>query len=364
MNEVPKDAEELISLAEVDKNIADLDDDGRVRVLRKQLANLQKKLIEKETGRDLLKSSFDEAYSDPLQVKGDISYKSSGRSSREEVAVAHLSDVHFGKRTESYGIEVAESRVRMFAAKVLQQTDIRRSFAKIKYLRVYLGGDMVEGDGGIFPGQNFEMDSDIITQAIKTGPEIIADCILTWLKNFDKIHISGVPGNHGRSGKFKDKRLNYDSLFYDTLRRMVGLAIPEDQHKRVTWDLPFDRHSDRAWYSIDNIYGWGTMMVHGHQIRGMLGVPWYGVGKKVAGWIDVIPEPWNYLFMGHFHTDAKFVINRRLILANGTTETSNAYAAESMAASGEPVQRLCFFDKSHGLIVDSPIYLSDREPVA
>jgi hypothetical protein len=363
---VPKKAErkskpildELLSLAEMESKLLDLNADERVRLLRKENQSLRRKLSEKETGLELVRDAFCEAYNEPLDIRLPALPKSGKAKPLQEIAVIHLSDVHFGKRTETYSFEVAEERVRELARTVLRLVEIRRNFARIDELRVYLGGDLVEGDG-IFPGQAFESDADLVKQAIKRGPEVLCECILLWLTRFKSIKVVGVPGNHGRASRFGSKRLNYDSLFYDVLRHMVAIA---GHSARIQWDLPFDRPSGREWYAVDQVFGWGSLIVHGDQIHGQLGMPWYGVGKKAGGWIDTVPDPWSYLFFGHFHTLAKFTINKRLMLANGTTESSNAYAAENMAACGDPVQRCAFFDAKHGLIADQPIYLSERTP--
>ncbi len=72
-----------------------------------------------------------------------------------------------------------------------------------------------------------------------------------------------------------------------------------------------------------------------------------------------MPVPWDYLWLGHFHTPASVVLNHREALATGSPESGNEYAAEQLAACGSPRQRLAFFDDDHGLIVDIPLYLDD-----
>lgn len=333
------------------------DEDAKIKRLKQEIRKLTNKLDEKQTGIDLLHAAFREAYSESVNI-APIKVKPKKSSKKyEEVAVLHLSDIHFGKKTDTYNFSVASERMEYLFQSVIRVTEIRRHAAKIDKCRLYLGGDFVEGDG-IFPGQAHEVDQDLVDQAIKNGPEVIADGIMTLLENFQSIHICGVPGNHGRVSKTHAKRLNWDSLFYETLRLIFNKV---KESKRITWDLPLDRKA-KNWFAVDNVLGWGCMIVHGDQVRGQLGFPWYGFGKKVAGWIDVVQEPWDYLFAGHFHTCANFTINKRIILANGTSESDNEYAAESLAAGGEPSQRLCFFCESHGLVADSPIYLTTRQP--
>ena len=72
-----------------------------------------------------------------------------------------------------------------------------------------------------------------------------------------------------------------------------------------------------------------------------------------------MPEEWTYLAFGHFHQFAFGTLNKRYFIANGTTESSNVYAQEQLAASGDPCQRLAFFERKHGLIADHQIFLDN-----
>jgi hypothetical protein len=56
------------------------------------------------------------------------------------------------------------------------------------------------------------------------------------------------------------------------------------------------------------------------------------------------------------------VLNHRILLANGTTESDNDYAQEQLAACGHPCQRLAFFNAKHGLIADHQVFLAERLP--
>ena len=101
------------------------------------------------------------------------------------------------------------------------------------------------------------------------------------------------------------------------------------------------------------------LIVHGDQIRGgFAGFPWYGAARKAQGWIDAIPEQWETLYFGHFHTYTGGTLNRRRWYCNGTTESDNEYAQEQLAACGMPVQRMQFWNREHGMVADRPVYLT------
>jgi hypothetical protein len=240
--------------------------------------------------------------------------------------------------------------------------NLRRTYAKIDRLTLLLGGDFIEGEGEIFPTQAHEIDQDLIDQMIKFGPERIAEVVLYFSRLFPTVSVIGVPGNHGRQGKRAAKRNNADSIFYEVVRLIVR-SVNAQQAKRVKWSLPLDRERGDEWFANFKICDkWGGLLVHGDQIRGQLGFPWYGYGKKLGGWSSILPA-FDFLFSGHFHTDASFDIFNRHVFSTGSTESDNSYAKENMAAAGSPKQRLCFFNKRYGLLSDSPLHLSNHRPM-
>lgn len=353
-------AEQLASLSDIDQRLLELNSDSRVSLLRKENKQLREKLKRRDSGMEIVKAAFDEAYASPLDIVIDKPPKQRPAKTSEE-ALLHLTDIHFGKETTTYNSAVAAERVVAACEATAEIVSLRRTFAEIKTLRLALGGDMVEGEGAIFPGQAHEIDQDLINQMIKFGPTHIANAILYLLQVFDSIAVDAVPGNHGRQGKFAAKRNNADSIFYEVVRLIVSVADPKSA-ARITWNLPLDRPAGEEWFANFKICGrWGGLLVHADQVRGQLGFPWYGYGKKVAGWASCLPT-FDYLFGGHFHTHASFDLHDRQVMSTGSTESDNAYAKENMAAAGSPKQRLCFFNRKWGLLADHPIHLTQREP--
>lgn len=347
-------------LPAIDRELMDLDADARVALLRRENRRLNARLREHEAGLDIVKDAFREAYGEPLEIAVPKSPKASRRQKAEE-CILHLTDIHFGKKTATYSSTVAAERLVSVCEATAEITELRRKFAVIEKVTLLLGGDMVEGEGAIFPGQAHEIDQDLVSQMIKFGPERIAGLIIFLLDRFRTVSVQAVPGNHGRQAKGSSHRFNADSIFYEVVRLMVSLKSPSTAG-RVQWNLPFDRVPGEEWFAHFSIAErWGGVLVHGDQIRGQLGFPWYGYGKKLAGWASCLPS-FDYLFAGHFHTHASFDLQDRQCLSTGSTESDNAYAKENMAASGSPKQRLIFCNTRYGLLADHPLYLSDREP--
>lgn len=348
---------------EADAPERDPEADVRVKLLLRENSKLKRRASDRDAVRSILRSAFEQSFETPAGIV--VPRAPAAGSGGEESAVLHLSDLHFGKSTETYSSAVAAKRVETIGERLAEITRLRRSRAKIRTLHLKLGGDMVEGEG-IFPGQPFELDACVADAAVRDAPRALCGLILGALEEFPAVHVTAVPGNHGRGGRESSKRSNWDSVCYQVARWMVEAAVAKSRPSRlgdVTWDLPMDRPHGREWYAHEVVQGWGLMLVHGDQFRGWGGFPFASAGRRALQWIDSVPHAWDALFFGHFHQDALFMHNGRWIVASGTTECGNSYAAAELGAVGTPIQKLMFFNKSKGLISVDPLYLDDgRKP--
>jgi hypothetical protein len=242
--------------------------------------------------------------------------------------------------------------------KLSQQTakivETRRAGAKIETGIVMIGGDIVEGET-IFAHQSWCVDSDLWDQAIKVAPKILSDFILEMSSLFRNLHVVAVPGNHGRSqpkNSGASPRTNFDMIASVVTRLMVSNVVKDS---RITWDVDHD-----SFYRVVSAEGHNLLLVHGDQISGGGGIGGYpltGLARKVAGWSGSLPEPWEYIFLGHFHRPISGVIQDKMFFANGTIESDNDWALEVIGESGRPCQRVVFFNKKHGPVADSLVWL-------
>lgn len=338
-----------------DKFLEKEDRSVEVNQLRTEINRLNKQLAKSRAGEAILAEAVKAVFKTPPDLNVPKTPRKDKRDKPEETAVLHVSDIQLGKITETYNTQVACDRLMLLADKTIAITKTRKSSAKIENLRLYLGGDLVEGEE-IFATQAHQIDQSVFDQAVRSLPEILSRMTLKLLEEFRNIHIVTVPGNHGRQGPRSTRanpRTNWDNVVHDVLK--LWLLGPDDHPRlrdRVTMDV------SESFWAVDRVYGWGNLMVHGDQIGGgFAGFPWYGTAKKAWGWIDSIPQPWDYLWFGHFHTPATATLNHRIFLANGTVESDNTFAQANLAAAGYPCQRLTFFNKDHGLISNHLVYL-------
>lgn len=324
-----------------------------VLVLKEENKRLRRKLSKHGAIGELIIDSVSDALADWEPPKFQAPAVRRGRTLDAEAAVCHISDTQIGKITQSYDSEIAHGRLLEYAEKVEKIIDRRRSFARIDELHLYLGGDIIEGEL-VFPGQAHLIDSGAMQQAVRVAPHALYEMVSKMLTFVKKVNICCVPGNHGRPGSKHaghHPMSNWDRVAYHTLETLL-LGSGKKNSDRISF-----RHAE-SFYIVNKVLGHGHLIVHGDQIKGgHAGFPWYGVSKKAQGWIDSIPEQWETLFLGHFHTYVGATLNLRKWYCNGTTESDNEFAQEQLAACGRPVQRLQFWDKEHGLLADCPVWL-------
>jgi hypothetical protein len=268
----------------------------------------------------------------------------------EEYAVALLSDLQTGKITPDYNSEVAAARAARYADKVIDLSKIQESHHPVRHAVVAMLGDMVEGVD-IFPGQQWLSDSTLYAQVFQTTPTIIVDYLRRLLTHFDTVTVYAVQGNHGRLGRrgMFGPEDNADKMVYRVAELMTA------NEPRIRWNIA-DPAGERAWYLRMELGAYSALLLHGDQIRGHSGFPWYGLGKKVQGWASGGLGPdsaFQDVFMGHWHQRASIPLNQRTVWVNGSTESTNTYAAENLAAQSDPSQWLLFVDPRKGRVTAS-----------
>lgn len=272
-----------------------------------------------------------------------------------EYAIAVWSDWQIGKRTADYGVEVARARIDRYCDRVARLTAIQRLDHPVREARVYLLGDIVEGEM-IFPTQAHVIEASLYRQVVAAAPEIIVAGIRKLLAIFERVTVRTVIGNHGRLSKYHHPETNADAMAYEVARLLLR------GEPRVAWAEDENAVAgERKWYVVDKISDRVSfLLVHGDQIRGgFAGYPWYGFGRRLMGWRNgAIPEPFTHSLSGHFHTPVRLTVGHLTHWGSGSTESSNTYAAEQLASQGSPSQWLLYVHPVRGVTAEHEIHLA------
>jgi len=252
----------------------------------------------------------------------------------KEVALVHVTDWQYGKKTNTYNPKVCEKRIKTLVQKVCQLTDIQRGDHPVDELHVMLGGDMVEGVT-VFPGQPFEIDITLFDQ-FQGVAKLISEMITAFLGHFTSVHVWEEAGNHGRIGLpgSTPAEDNIDRMAY--YAALGTIAAPHLHWHPISKD----------WHQIVTIGNYRAMLAHGDEVRSF-----GGITKKALEWTSGVIEPFKDIYMGHFHTPTTITMpNAGRIFVTGSTESDSDYAKRVVAATNVPSQRLHFIDPRKGRV--------------
>lgn len=338
-------------------DLASMVSDSRNDFLRsenKRLAKLveKHKNVQHETVVAAYQAAFDVFSNFEFPKIKQPTIKNSSKHKSPETAVAVFADWQLGKVTPDYNSAVLEQRIEQYTEKLIEITEIQRMDHNVDDLHVWLLGDIVEGEE-IFPGQAHLIDSGLYRQVGINGPRILAKFLTTALENFKRVHVVGVIGNHGAVGgkmrKQHDPETNMDRLLYKIVELMF------DKEDRITFNIP-DGAGERNWYAVDNIGGYGSLLIHGDQLPSP--TSYHGYYKKVMGWKDgAINEHFDDVFMGHYHQQFKMTIGSTMLRISGSPESHNTYAQEFFSSMSRPCQHLMYIHPEHGVTSEYSIWL-------
>ena len=330
-----------------DLDIAELDATAELEQLRKANRALQVKLVTAKAKTAEMVEAVYQASKDAAVVLGRPPAvpkpKADKRTRKAEVALLHLSDLHFGKATSTFNTEVARARLELLTSKVLKITEIERADHPVRDCHVALGGDLAENIG-IFPGQIYEIDSATFAQVFAAvgSLEILFRSLFS---TFDRVVVNEVWGNHGRIGRKGDNPRG------DNIDRLIGRILLDRLQEfgdRLTWYEPTG-----GWYSIIEAGEYRALLIHGDQIKSFGGnVPAFGIVRKVNAWATGVLPPFTDCYLGHFHQPMRLQIanGKGRSFVNPSIESDSHYAKEFVAANGTPGQRLHFVDPVEGRV--------------
>lgn len=255
-----------------------------------------------------------------------------------ETAVLIASDWHFGKLTESYNCNVAATRLNDLRIKMQGIRQIESGGRILDKLVVLYLGDCVDG-ADIYPGHMaYTAEPNVEAQANR-GSTVLADWLVGLGEDWGHVDFVPIPGNHGRSGKHMHLAANWDTVTYNYVAQKV-------RSKRVTVDLD----GAASFVRLIQIRGHTWLLHHGNYIRMWLGIPWYGISRRLMNWATTERlGTFEVAAFGHFHTLGYWPINRLTLLTTGTPVTDDEWAREVLGMEAQPLWWLVGASDAHAI---------------
>lgn len=225
---------------------------------------------------------------------------------------------------------------------------------RIRELLIPFGGDHVEGDD-IFAGQPWQLELDPCRQVYELTVrmyEAIREVVRFAREDIgvEYIGLYGVEGNHGKVGGKKSgarpNTYNWDLLFLNMLFDRLR-AEPIDE---------FAIESGGALFFV--CAGHQFQMIHGDEVKGWGGLPFYGLTKFDGRSIRLHNTIYRYLLMGHHHQPAEIPNGAGETIVSGDWCGANNLSRFIQAAS-RPQQKVLFVSEKYGLCASERIYFTE-----
>lgn len=234
-----------------------------------------------------------------------------------------MSDLHWGKKTATFGPDVLKDRLSRLGGKLMQERAKRN--VNFDELRVFMLGDMNDGSD-IYPGQPHAQAETNVEQQAWELSDFLAEWLREQLQVWRKITVDAVPGNHGRAGKFAHEAANWDVVAYRYLKSKV-----EKDGINVCFNTVGDLFIRKV-----QIRGHNYLLYHGHDIKSFGNIPWYGMLLRLSRWSTTNLAPFDVACMGHFHCSGHWQINKLQMLTTGAAVSDDDWALRFLGWESSP----------------------------
>ena len=331
-----------------------------IKDLKKRTKDLEARLLDQEN----LIERITIASTDPLP-KPKFRVKANRSKKPSRTILLPIFDAQYGQRVRredtiggvgGFDSEVFASRLKTYVEKVSALMVNYAGGHSIEGLVFALGGDMVEGDE-IFSGQEWQLELNPAEQVmgIRDHLAYAIDALMGVGASLGvkQASVLAVPGNHGTIGGRKKgarpKSYNWDMIVYKLLEERLANHPIKNFVIEGAGNCIFD--------IAGNLFG----MVHGDEVKGWGGLPFYGLTRQDARNIrtlNVIPQ---YVLLGHHHQPASIPIGYGEYLMSGNWVGANNLSG--VVGSNTPSQWCFGVSPEHGVCDRFLLYLDDvRKP--
>jgi len=237
-----------------------------------------------------------------------------------------LADLHLGKITRSYNLEIAKTRLDYLLDSTMTIINLHRPIRKIS---IFMVGDVVQGENAYQGSKIGETSKGVYEQIHEDAVPLVTKFCLSLAQGVGEVDVYGVRGNHGRYAREAPDKTNWDRFFYKSL------ADATINQKKV------NVYPASEFYQLINIRGFRFFIIHGDQARGNASMPVIAMRRKMQEWYALFGG-FNYAYAGHFHseyfdhinTEADYTICPPLV-------TGDEWAIEMIGRASQPKQ-ICF----------------------
>jgi len=216
-------------------------------------------------------------------------------------------------------------------------------------------GDIIEGYK-VFAEQGYQLCKDAGAQVVDAG-RCWAEFEAAIAGEFPGVPLrrKAVFGNHGlpegRKGGAVTSTVNYEYIWLNLLEANTApLGIPSEYATdgRVLFEVA----------------GQSCLMTHGDELRGQLGIPFYGIRTAWMKHTQELDTLFRYWFFGHIHQTSMVTYGNGAAISCGDAVGYNNLTGKLRNPSSTPQQSVYFLSRDRGLDEISYIHLGDELSVS
>lgn len=271
-----------------------------------------------------------------------------------------LTDQHFDEvvRPEqvgyinAYNRKIAEQRAERAFVNAVKLARDYLSGVKYEGFQLFLGGDVLSG---VIHEELRETNQAQIMESILAALEPLEAGINLLAKQFGRVHVAAVVGNHGRNTR-KPRAKNRAQDNFDWL---IYKLIERDFRGRtdVTVQVADAADTQVQLYRTKYLLTHGDQFSGGSGISGLLAPLMLGAHRKTRRQA-VAGAPYDIMVMGHWHQSIMFP-SKGLIVGGAV----KGYDEYSYVNNHEPEPPQCAFwvtTPEHGVTFTAPVFVQDR----
>jgi hypothetical protein len=334
-----------------------------VAQLRSKLKALQSEYQKQKKISEFFEKVLQEAADRPVKSEHNlgISREKGKEGTLAGIPTLLCSDWHFDEIVEAdqiqgfnkYNPEIAKKRIERLFSKTGNLLFNHMAGARYDGLVIALGGDMVSG---IIHEELERTNANTILVSVMQLRDIISEQVKMLSKEFRKVSVVGVVGNHGRlrhkpTAKYSVEE-NFDYLIYELVARELA-GIPNISMD-VSKSPDFNYQLYRTRYNL----------THGNQYKGGSGVGgiWPSLMRgdnRKRKRESITGNPYDYAVMGHFHRYG--MIDN--VIVNGSLKGYDEYAYQNNFDFQRATQALWVTHPDEGITFSIPVYVDSPEEV-
>lgn len=275
----------------------------------------------------------------PIKALPAITRQKTDKKLIRETLVALLSDEHADSIVlphqvgglERFNFNIALRRAEEYVDTIIRFTQKTLNNYKFETLVIIAHGDHVSGE--IHKSTDHSEYRNAIKNALAVG-QLHSLMLRDLAPYFKDVKIIYVPGNHGRRSIKKDYHGAHDNWDYLVAEAAKLHCVNIDN---VEFLIP-DSYS-----ACIDIEGYGFHITHGDEIRGWMGIPFYGLQRKtqrLTALNAAQKKKIDYYIFGHFHQASTLAALDGETIINGSWVATDPFAYEGLSVFGEPSQWL------------------------